>query len=226
MKTPIRFPFLLLYATTTSLLGGLALSTPAHAAKSPASLTWSSAQCPISSDPFQWQTRASQTFTLSNTGGRSSGMITVTLSGSPVFTIIADGCTGKALRANKSCEVTVEYPPIDTNGDAGMLTATGRRSSAMMSLNGNGSARPIQGAVVAQYLGLFDGVSREGYQRIVAAAPFDKCNLLIPGVPSHTVKFNRPPAEGGPIYVARFKKSTEKMIFRWIQTTTIGIGSS
>lgn len=103
MKTPIRFPFLLLYATTTSLLGGLALSTPAHAAKSPASLTWSAARYDFESVSVG-QT-PSQTFTLSNTGGRSSGMITVALSGSPVFTIIADGCTGKALRANKSCDV-------------------------------------------------------------------------------------------------------------------------
>ncbi len=206
MKTPIRFPFPLFCATTTSLLGGLALSTPAHAAKSPASLTWSSAQYDFG--PVSVGQTPSQTFTLSNIGGRSSGMITVTLSGSPVFTIIADGCTGKALRANKSCEVTVKYPPINTNGDAGMLTATGRHSSAMMSLNGNGSARPIQGAVVAQYFGLFDGVSREGYQRVVAAAPFDKCNLLILAF-VHTVKFNRPPAEGGPIYVARFKNDRE-----------------
>jgi hypothetical protein len=118
-------------------------------------------------------------------------MITVTLSGSPVFTIIADGCTGRALRSNKSCDVTVKFPPFNTNGDAGTLAATGKRSSAMVSLHGNGSARPvlsqgvssggttpIQGAIVGQYFGLFDGVSKERYQRLVAAAPFDKCNLL------------------------------------------------
>lgn len=143
-------------------------------------------------------------------------MITVTLSGSPVFTIIADGCTGKALRANKSCDITVKYPPMNTNGDAGTLAATGKRSSAMMSLNGNGSARPIlseevysggttpiQGAIVGQYFGLFDGVSKERYQRIVAAAPFDKCNLLILAF-VRTFEFNRPQDKGGPIYVAQF----------------------
>jgi hypothetical protein len=214
VKTPIRFPFTLFCAATASLLGGLALSTPAHAAKSPASLTWSAARYDFGSVSVG-QT-PSQTLTLSNTGGRSSGMITVTLSGSPVFTIIADGCTGKALRANKSCDVTVKYPPINTNGDAGTLAATGKRSSAMMSLNGNGSARPIlsegvysagtapiQGAIVGQYFGLFDGVSKERYQRIVAAAPFDKCNLLILAF-VRTFEFNRPQDQGGPIYVAQF----------------------
>jgi hypothetical protein len=142
-------------------------------------------------------------------------MITVTLSGSPVFTIIADGCTGKALRANKSCDVTVKYPPINTNGDAGTLAATGKRSSAMMSLNGNGSARPIlsegvysggttpiQGAIVGQYFGLFDGVSKERYQRIVAAAPFDKCNLVILAF-VRTFTFDHLD-NGEPIYVAQF----------------------
>lgn len=38
---------------------------------------------------------------------------------------------------------------------------------------------PIQGLIVGQYFGLFNGVSKEQYQKIVAAAPFDKCNLLI-----------------------------------------------
>ena len=51
--------------------------------------------------------------------------------------------------------------------------------------------------------GLFDGVSKERYRRIVAAAPFDKCNLLILAF-VRTFGFDRPPADGGPIYVAQF----------------------
>src|SRR6185437_13307165 len=67
--------------------------------------------------------------------------------------------------------------------------------------NGSGEARPISGPVVGQYFGLFDGVSKERYERIVAAAPFDKCNLLILAF-VHTFEF-RPPDEGGPTYVAQ-----------------------
>jgi hypothetical protein len=38
---------------------------------------------------------------------------------------------------------------------------------------------PIPGAIVGQYFGFFNGVSKEHYQQIVASAPFDKSNLLI-----------------------------------------------
>lgn len=46
----------------------------------------------------------------------------------------------------------------------------------MTTQNSNG---PIQGAVVGQYFGFFDGVPKAKYEQIVATAPFDKCNLLI-----------------------------------------------
>jgi hypothetical protein len=38
---------------------------------------------------------------------------------------------------------------------------------------------PIGGYVAGHYFGFFNGVSKEHYERIVAAAPFDACNLLI-----------------------------------------------
>lgn len=223
VKLPIRFLFTLFCAATASLLSGLALSTPVHAAGSPAALTWSLAQYDFGSVPVGQM--PSQTFTLSNTGGTSSGMITVTLSGSPVFTIIADGCTGRALRANKSCTVTVQYPTINTNGDTGTLAATGKRSSASMPLYGNASANlmlspganigetsPIQGAVVGQYFTLYDGVSKERYQNIVAAAPFNKCNLLILAF-VRTFTFDRPSDKGGPIHVVQFANGRDPGTF-------------
>src|SRR4029077_18445780 len=131
----------------------------------------------------------SQTFTLTNTGDIPSGMITVSTSGSTVFTITADGCTGKALGADESCNVTIQYQPINTNGDESILTATGQGSSSRMALYGNssdnlvlnatGETRPIRGPVVGQYFGLFEGLSKARYREIVAASPVDKCNLLI-----------------------------------------------
>ena len=65
MKTPIRFLITLLCAAIASLLIGLALFTPAHAASTPAALTWSLTQYDFGSVPVG-QT-PSQTFTLSNT---------------------------------------------------------------------------------------------------------------------------------------------------------------
>jgi hypothetical protein len=57
-------------------------------------------------------------------------------------------------------------------------------------------------AGVGQYYTLYDGVSKERYESIVASAPFDKCNLLILWfVP--TFKRVRPSREGGTIYVAQ-----------------------
>jgi chitinase len=58
--------------------------------------------------------------------------------------------------------------------------------------------------VVGQFFGLFDGVSKEQYQRIVAAAPFNRCNLLILAF-VRTFTFERlAPDVGGRIYVAQF----------------------
>ena len=99
-------------------------------------LTWSLAKFDFGSVAVG--NTPSQTFTLTNTGGMSSGTITVNESGSTAFIITADGCTGKALGGSKSCTVTVEYAPTVTTGDTGTLTATGEHSSASLNLYGNG----------------------------------------------------------------------------------------
>jgi hypothetical protein len=233
MRTRIRCLTTLSSAVITALLAGLGLLTPADAAETPAALNWSLARYDFGSVPVG-QT-PSQTFTLSNTGATSSGTITVRLSGSPAFTITADACTGRALGANKSCSVTVQYPTINTNGDTGTLAATGERSSASMALYGNGSANlvpsradyigrtsPIQGAVVGHYFGFFDKISKERYKSIVASAPFDKCNLLILAF-VRTFEFVRPTKDGGTIYVAQLANG-HRITIRWIQTTRTAIG--
>lgn len=212
--------FILHCAVIASFLVVLGLLTPPQAAGNPAALTWSVTQYNFGSVPVG-QT-PSQTFTLTNTGDISSGMITVSMSGSTVFTITADGCTGKALGADESCNVTIQYPPINTNGDESILAAIGQGSSSKMALygnsgdnlvlspeNGGGEARPIRGPVVGQYFGLFDGLSKERYREIVAAAPFDKCNLLILAF-VRTFTFDRPSEGGRRIYVAQFANGREK----------------
>jgi hypothetical protein len=125
------------------VLAALALSTPAHAATAPAALTWSLAQ-------FDFGTVAvgqegSQTFTLSNTGSTSSGTIAVTDTERTVFVITADGCSRKALGPSKSCSVTVEYAPTNTNGDTATLAATAEHAGASMNLFGNGTPNLVLG---------------------------------------------------------------------------------
>ncbi len=122
----------------TAGLGGLS----AHAASSPPTLTWSPA---TTSGAYDFGTlsagsTASQTFTLTNTGGKSSGALTVALSGSSAFTITSDTCGGTALGSNKSCTVTVQYAPTASGeSDSATLTATGEHANARIILTGQGA---------------------------------------------------------------------------------------
>jgi hypothetical protein len=75
----------------------------------------------------------SVTFTLSNSGGRSSAMIAANLTNvsGAAFSITADSCSATALGPNKSCQVTVEYAPtVNGESDSATLTATGVHASA------------------------------------------------------------------------------------------------
>jgi hypothetical protein len=127
-----------LVALALSLVAG-AVFTPAHASRpTPANLSWSLALFDFGSVAVG--NTPSQTFTLTNMGGMSSGMIAVTESGSSTFVITDDRCTGKALGGGKSCSVTVQYDPTNTNGDTGTLSNTAVRGSApSLSLYGNGT---------------------------------------------------------------------------------------
>src|SRR6516164_5688852 len=90
---------------------------------------------------------ASQTFTLANSGGSASAVLTVALSGSAAFTITADSCTATSLGPEKSCTVTVQFAPATSACAAAAtasLTATGEKPAAraMVSLSGTGAAAP------------------------------------------------------------------------------------
>jgi len=79
---------------------------------------------------------ASQTFTLTNSGGSASAALTVTLSGPPTVTITDDACTATSLGPGKSCTVTVQYAPT-TSGPSGEVTleATGKKAAADATLS-------------------------------------------------------------------------------------------
>ena len=112
------------------------ISPSAHATPTPAELSWSPS--PFDFGSVVPPATATETFTLFNAGGMSSGTIAVTLSGSSAFVITADGCTDRALAPKKSCGVTVEYEPTTTTGNTGTLTATAEKASTFENLTGNG----------------------------------------------------------------------------------------
>ena len=147
-------------------LVALALVTSAHAKSTPANLTWSLAQFDFGS--VSVGNTPTETFTLTNTGHMSSGTITVTESGSAAFIITANGCAGKALGAGKSCNVTVEYGPINTNGDTGTLSANGEVGSASLSLFGNGGPNVVlsPGQFVGTNAGTKDYIYNESFPQM------------------------------------------------------------
>jgi centrosomal CEP192-like protein len=87
---------------------------------------------------------ASNTFTLTNSGGSATGALSVVLSGAgaAAYSVTSDGCTGTALGKGKSCDVTVQYAPTGSGSDSATLTANGKKSSASagVDLTGSGSA--------------------------------------------------------------------------------------
>jgi hypothetical protein len=67
---------------------------------------------------------AFQTFTLKNTGGRPTGALSISLTGSSAFTKTADTCTGTKLTAKRVCSVTVKYAPTANGSDSATLSAS------------------------------------------------------------------------------------------------------
>jgi hypothetical protein len=77
---------------------------------------------------------AVETFTLRNSGGSGSSVLTIALSGSSDFTITSDTCTGTSLGPNKTCTVTVQYAPtVAGQTDTATLTATSNKHAARAS---------------------------------------------------------------------------------------------
>ena len=135
-KMRILAMVLLTLALMTAGIGG---AVAAHAAPTPASLAWSPT---TSSGTFDYGTLAadtakSVTFTLTNAGGKATGSLRITLSGSAAFTISSNRCTGGSLGPNKSCTVPVVYAPKSSGGsESAMLTASGKSASASLTLTG------------------------------------------------------------------------------------------
>jgi hypothetical protein len=79
-----------------------------------------------------------QSFTVKNTGGASSGPLTVSIGGGGAsdFTITSNACTG-SLAAGASCVIQVRFNPIIPGARMGQLTVTGS-TSVTATLTGTG----------------------------------------------------------------------------------------
>ena len=82
---------------------------------------------------------ATETFTLTNTGGKASGRVNFTLPGSADFTITAVTCPGLGLGPGMTCNVTVQFAPTGIGTVTATLTATGQHASATDVLTGTSS---------------------------------------------------------------------------------------
>jgi hypothetical protein len=132
-------------------MGMLVAGPSAQAAATPV-LTWSQGGTTITSYDFGTvdgvgHQIARQMFTLTNTGGSSTGTlaaVALTNTNGTAFSIINDGCSGLSLGPRKFCQDTVEYAPT-TNGesDSATLTATGEHASAILPLTGHGGTADL-----------------------------------------------------------------------------------
>ena len=84
----------------------------------------------------------SQVFTLTNNGGSASAALTISISGSPMFTVTSDACSATSLGPGKSCGVVVQFDATSSGQLTATLTANGRKelATASITLIGTGAA--------------------------------------------------------------------------------------
>ena len=122
MRTLIR-----IFVAAAAVTGMLLAATAGQAGGAP-SIDWA----PSTGGAFAYGLvgvghTASQTFTLTNSGGSATAKLTITLSGSGAYTITANDCPG-SLGPRKSCDVTVEYAPTTSGSFGATLDARERRT--------------------------------------------------------------------------------------------------
>lgn len=119
-----------------AVLGVLSYAPAALASSAPPLLTFTPSSW--TAGPIASGTTTTQTFKLTNTGGKASGALTITLPAASAFSTTADTCTGRSLGPGMSCSVTVQYAPA-SNGenDTATLAATGTQASTTAPLTGS-----------------------------------------------------------------------------------------
>jgi hypothetical protein len=165
---------------------------------------------------------ASQVFTLTNSGNKATGALSVTLTGSAAFTKTKDTCSGVKLGTNGSCSVTVSYAPAASNqNDSAKLTATSSKPAATASLALTGASTkaspviatsaspggPVGSTTVTDTATLSGGSSPTGtmefklYGPSAAAncsgTPVDDETVSVSGNGSYTTPAGAKPAQAG-----------------------------
>jgi hypothetical protein len=122
-------------------LGLFGLPAVASAAGAPAALGFQPAAHPYGQVSVGEVSQ--QQFRLANTGGRASSALTVTVSGSPAFTLTADTCTGTSLGPGRSCTVTVRFTPAAVGAARATLTVVSRNRAASATAELTGAGRRL-----------------------------------------------------------------------------------
>ncbi len=100
--------------------------------------------------------RPERTFTLTNTGGRTSGGLTFSVSGSADFTIVADTCP-PSLGPGKACTVSVRFAPIGAGTVTATLRAANKRGTASAADQLTGTGRRLGSTLEHLYWTTSDG---------------------------------------------------------------------
>jgi streptogramin lyase len=134
MKTSFGHSRTKMRKTLLTLAFVLALTVRAVNANDPI-LTWA----PQASGVYDYGTvpvgqAVSQLFTLTNNGGSASAALTVSISGSPMFTVTSDACSATSLGPGKSCGVVVQFDATSSGQLTATLTANGRKEFATASI--------------------------------------------------------------------------------------------
>jgi hypothetical protein len=131
------------YVFAGALIAACLLGVPTVAA-APSPLVWSGT---ASFGTITSGGTASQQFTLSNPGGKASGALKTSLSGSTAYSIKSDSCNGTSVGKGKSCVVTVQYAPTtpSTSDTATLSAASKQLGAASINLSGAASAPACSG---------------------------------------------------------------------------------
>jgi hypothetical protein len=108
------------------------------------------AQLAVSPEPHAYGgvptgSSSSETFTVTNTGGVSTGTLAASLEGPNAgqFDVVDDTCQGVTLDADESCTVEVAFAPTTTGGKSATLLVSGTPGgTASASLSGTGQTPP------------------------------------------------------------------------------------
>ena len=86
-------------------------------------------------------TSSTKTFTVTNTGGSTTGMLAVSLSNTTDFTISTDNCDGTSLTASATCQVIVQFNPSAVGSRLGsVIVQANPGGQASSSAGGTGTA--------------------------------------------------------------------------------------